>query len=115
MIVEAPFLNPLERLERVCDKAASKRVPTTSVNTAEQRVIDAIDAFFDQKFEPEVELKAQRKRMGMNCDDIDWERVKKNEALYISSKFNLEEYWTHQMKLEQHLLQSRHHHYQLLP
>ena len=31
--------------------------------------------------------------MGNNCDDIDWEKVKAKETLYISSLFDLCEWW----------------------
>ena len=45
------------------------------------------------KFDAEEELKDQLKRMGKDHKSIDWERVKKNDTLYISSHFDSREWW----------------------
>ena len=88
-------LHPLQRVEKARARAAKANTSSaaTATSTPEELISVAVDTWFDQDFNPEKELKAQRKRMKKLCDDIDWNRVNRKEALYISSVFNLCEWW----------------------
>ena len=77
-------------LEKSRESRLSK---VTAVDALEERVKKACDSFFSQSFLPYEELKAQLKRMGKKSDSVDWERVKKHDTLYISSQFDLCEWW----------------------
>lgn len=85
-------------------RAAAERA-SSSAETPEQRVNAAVEAFFGQVFNAETELRSQRQRMKTGVLDIDFNRVCKNDALYISEKFDLCEWWLHQVNTEKkHLL-----------
>ncbi len=89
----APMPN-LTRRERLKLKKAAKKTTKTGDETSKSLVARAkeiVDAFFDIDFDVKTELKAQRKRMDKNCDDIDWSRI--DEVLYMSSKFDSLEWW----------------------
>lgn len=87
-------LDPLERVEKARARAAAATSnAATATSSPEELINTAVDTWFDQVFDAEAELKAQRQRMNKTCDDIDWERVRRKEALYISSVFNLCEWW----------------------
>jgi hypothetical protein len=75
-------------LEKSCESRISKA--TTSADAIEECVSKACDAYFSQSFNPNDELlKAQLKRMGKKSDSVDWDKVKKHDTLYISSKFDV--------------------------
>jgi len=88
------FLSPEERLEK---SRLSARVKRKIIHTSglADRIHAAVEAFFDQNFDPEVVLKEQYMRMRKDCSSVDWARVKKNETLYISSLFDCLEWWMH--------------------
>ena len=62
-----------------------------------------------QTCHPEVELRKQRERKekkGVSCGEVDWERVRRNDTLYISSHFDLREWWREMacnQKMHRHL------------
>jgi hypothetical protein len=64
-----------------------------AADAIEERVNKACDAYFSQSFNPNDDLKAQLKRMGKKSDSVDWDKVKKHDTLYISSKFDVCEWW----------------------
>ena len=55
-------------------------------------------------FFPDKELRKQSHRMGKDCSDIDWVGVNRQEILYISSNFDLCEWWLHTVSMERHTL-----------
>ena len=88
--------------------------PAITQRTQEDYVRNAVDEYLQASFEPKLELKNQCKRMGKytasqdddidwhNLDDalypkympdIDWDKVNDFDILYISSKFDLLEWW----------------------
>jgi len=58
-----------------------------------------VEDWFSMEFDAENELKEQRKRMkeagrlGKDTKEIDWKLVKAGKTLYISSVFDLREWW----------------------
>jgi hypothetical protein len=58
----------------------------------------------NQDFSLEGELRKQRHCMRRDCNDIDWMRVNKQETLYISSIFDLCEWWLHVVSVGRHTL-----------
>lgn len=60
---------------------------------AEGMIEEMVEKWLTQDFDPEGELRAQLDRMKRSDKSIDWERVSGNETLYISSHFNLYEWW----------------------
>ena len=88
-------LNPLEQLDHLARKIES--APVALVVAKEDSIDATVVNFFDQSFNPAEELKAQRKLMGKGCDDIDFNKVKANKTLCISSKFDLIEWWLYSL------------------
>ena len=82
---------PLSRRERLKkSRLAATAMTETSVS---QRVDTAVEAFFNQEFDARRELQDQRQRKHQGTSDIDWKKVDENHTLYISSKFDLAEWW----------------------
>lgn len=83
-----------ERLRRSKAKNAVRPTPTQdTASSLRSEAKEAVRAFFEQVFDPKSALQKQRKRMGKGCKDIDWTKVNANNILYISSKFDLLEWW----------------------
>jgi len=68
-------------------------LPSSVQLTTRERAEKAVKNFKERIFNPELELKQQRKRKEIGTIDIDWTRVKKGDLLYISSKFDKLEWW----------------------
>eukprot|EP00957_Ditylum_brightwellii_P107743 8220098-Ditylum_brightwellii.AAC.1 len=66
----------------------------------EEVLMKRLQEYLDQDFDPEHELRMQYKQMGKDTNNIDWKRVKgvSPDVLYISSKFDMLEWWKTQGK-----------------
>ena len=87
----------LSRTERLKQSKAAKvqaeEVRSNKEVDLETQAEKEVEAFFLQKFDPKQELEDQRARMKKGCADIDWKRVREQDLLYISSKFDSLEWW----------------------
>jgi hypothetical protein len=91
-------MTPLERLRRSREEGRGIKASETDP------IKNAVDEWLNQDFSPEEELRKQRHRMRRDCNDIDWMRVNKQETLYISSIFDLCEWWLHVVSVGRHTL-----------
>lgn len=96
--IEDAFLNPKEKLAKQ-RRQASK---STQVKSASEKASQVVDSWFNMDMNPERELKEQYIRKNDIKDaskfdwqtvGVDWKRVRENDTLYISSKFDLREWW----------------------
>ena len=86
--------------EKKKKKATSSNAP--GADSLEEVLTKRLQDYLNQDFDPEHELRMQYKRMGKDTNDIDWKRVKgvSPDILYISSKFDMLEWWKTQDKTE---------------
>ena len=91
-------MTPLERPRRSYEDGRGTKAPETDP------IDDAVAEWLNQDFFPDKELRKHRHRMGKDCSDIDWVRVNRQETLYISSFFDLCEWWLHVVSMERHTL-----------
>ena len=86
--------------EKKKKKATSSNAP--GADSLEEVLTKRLQDYLNQDFDPEHELRMQYKRMGKDTNDIDWKRVKgvSPDILYISSKFDMLEWWKTQGKTE---------------
>ena len=84
-------LNPEERLAKSRLSPKTKKPRHSSSLSA--RIHAAVEKFFSQTFDPEDILREQYARMNKDCSTVNWEKVKENETLYISSLFDSIEWW----------------------
>jgi len=85
------LLSLSERLAKSCLSKKTKKTSHTS--SLLDRINMAVEAFFNQELDPEEVLKDKYKRMGKDCSTVNWEKVKGNETMYISSLFDSLEWW----------------------
>ena len=93
---EDDMLEPLtarERLIKSRSEMNAKKKAAVSSSSPMERAKHAVESYMNMKFDAGEELKDQLKRMGKDHKSIDWERVKKNDTLYISSHFDSREWW----------------------
>ena len=95
------FLSPTEKMKRNRRRKAKRPHARVAKSTSE-KASDVVETYFKMEFNPEHELKAQHMRMNNIQDatkmdwselDVDWARVRDNDTLYISSIFDLREWW----------------------
>ena len=100
----SPILSRKELL-KLKQKMASHSVAAATPTTLEDQAKEAVKAFFEQRFDPETELDNHCHRMKKDGKGIDWTRFKedKRDILYISSKFDVREWWS-KIGQEQHVL-----------
>mmetsp|Transcript_30001 Transcript_30001/g.47019 ORF Transcript_30001/g.47019 Transcript_30001/m.47019 type:complete len:141 (+) Transcript_30001:89-511(+) len=91
--------------KRLAEKKKKKKATSsnaTGADSLEEVLTKRLREYLNQDFDPEHELRMQYKRMGESTNDIDWKRVKgvSPDILYISSKFDMLEWWKTQGKTE---------------
>lgn len=90
--------------KRLAEKKKKKATSSnaTGADSLEEVLTKRLQDYLNQDFDPEHELRMQYKRMGKDTNDIDWKRVKgvSPDILYISSKFDMLEWWKTQGKTE---------------
>lgn len=97
-----PFQAALRR-KRLAEKKKKKKAASSNAtddDNIEEVLMKRLQEYLDQAFDPEHELRMQYKRMNKDTSDIDWKRVKgvSPDVLYISSKFDMLEWWKTQGK-----------------
>jgi hypothetical protein len=87
--------DPRERLKAIRERGMRARKANQASSSFDTQVEQAIEQFVTAKFDPELEIKTQQKRKGLDWKelDIDWSRIKQNDTLYISKYFDLAEWW----------------------
>ena len=78
------------------EKESVDASPSKGKSASNNNAMDAdvsSDPFFSLSFNPKKELENQGGRLGKSKMNIDWERVKQNDTLYISSLFDMCEWW----------------------
>jgi hypothetical protein len=61
--------------------------------TLKDKILQELDDYFELCFDPEKELKDQFGRLARENNDVDWEKVRGFDTLYISRHFDLAEWW----------------------
>lgn len=82
----------LSRLKR-SKKSSKLTFDVMRMRTSDREIAEAVDRYFHQceNMDVEREIKEQVHRLGTR--GVNWSRVKELDALYISSKFDLSEWW----------------------
>ena len=74
-------------------RVASPSPTSASVESMEDRMGNLVKSYMDYCRSSMQPIKAQYQRMGKETDQVDWKKVKDDEILYISSKFDSLEWW----------------------
>jgi len=85
----------LDKLKKHRLEKKKKKFLSSSNETKEERIQKAFDEYLEaaESFDAEKELKDQYKRMGKNISEVNWQKVSEGCLLYISSKFDILEWW----------------------
>lgn len=86
----------LSRLQLIALRRQSGSAPSSSASSEQslkQRATVVVDAFLNRKVDPVLLLERQLDRTNNNGSGIDWDKVKSNDLLYISSVFDSLEWW----------------------
>jgi hypothetical protein len=91
---------------RKLQELKARKLPNSTYSSLNAEVESAINQFLSQSFEAEAELKAQfeRKKIDVKTVDINWDRVKDLDTLYISKHFDLAEWWASEGRKKHALL-----------
>lgn len=84
-----------EKLKRRRLDNRKNKVSSSQEQSKEDRAKKAFNEYMEaaKSFDATEELKKQYSRMEKNASEIDWTRVKDEDLLYISSKFDVLEWW----------------------